>query len=86
MDVYPQKLINVRVAGTGWAQSLSESERVSGAVREAESRLGSEGRILLRPSGTEPLVRVMVEHADPDTCREVCEAVAGVVEAAGSGD
>ncbi|WP_235401223.1 phosphoglucosamine mutase [Rubrobacter aplysinae] len=85
MDVYPQELINVRVAGTDLAQSLSESERVSGAVRDAESRLGSEGRILLRPSGTEPLVRVMVEHADPDTCREVCEAVAGVVEAAGSG-
>jgi phosphoglucosamine mutase len=84
MDVYPQRLINVRVATPPLARSLSENEKVTGAVEEAEQRLGSEGRILLRPSGTEPLVRVMVEHADPDTCREVCEAVAGVVETEGA--
>lgn len=84
MDVYPQRLINVRVASPALARRLSENGKVAGAVERAEKRLGSEGRILLRPSGTEPLVRVMVEHADAGTCEEVCEAVAGVVEEAGS--
>jgi phosphoglucosamine mutase len=56
---------------------------VERAVLGAQERLGRQGRILLRPSGTEPLVRVMVEHADEVTCREVCEEVAGVVAEAG---
>jgi phosphoglucosamine mutase len=84
MDVYPQKLVNVRVASPALARSLSEHEKVARAVESAGERLGAEGRILLRPSGTEPLVRVMVEHADADTCRKVCEGVAEVVEEAGS--
>jgi phosphoglucosamine mutase len=83
MDVYPQKLVNVRVASPALARSLSEHGKVARAVESAEERLGAEGRILLRPSGTEPLVRVMVEHADADTCREVCEKVAEVVDEAG---
>jgi phosphoglucosamine mutase len=83
MEVYPQKLINVTVADAASAKALAGSEVVERAVLEAEQRLGEEGRILLRPSGTEPLVRVMVEHADAATCREVCEEVAGVVAEAG---
>jgi phosphoglucosamine mutase len=84
MDVYPQRLVNVRVANPALARRLSENGKVAGAVEKAEKRLGSEGRILLRPSGTEPLVRVMVEHADAGTCNEVCEAVAGILEEVGS--
>ena len=84
MDVYPQTLINVRVEGPGAAKAVASSEGVQGAVTEAEKRLGAEGRILLRPSGTEPLVRVMVEHADEALCREVCEEVAGAVSDAGT--
>lgn len=84
MDVYPQRLMNVRVASPAQAKGLSENGKVAESVSAAEKRLGSEGRILLRPSGTEPLVRVMVEHADERTCREVCEEVAGVVEEAGA--
>ena len=49
------------------------------AVARAEERLGDEGRIVLRASGTEPVVRVMVEHADEAVCQEVCEEVAGIV-------
>lgn len=79
MEVYPQELINVTVADAASAKALATSEAVKRAVAGAEERLGEEGRILLRPSGTEPVVRVMVEHADEDTCREVCEEVAGVV-------
>ena len=79
MKVYPQELINVTVADAASAETLAASEVVERAVLEAEERLGEEGRILLRPSGTEPVVRVMVEHADEDVCREVCEEVARVV-------
>jgi phosphoglucosamine mutase len=79
MEVYPQKLINVRVPDAASANAVAASERVERAVSEADGRLGEEGRILLRPSGTEPVVRVMVEHADATVCEELCEEVAGVV-------
>jgi phosphoglucosamine mutase len=79
MEVYPQMLINVTVADAASAKTVAASEPVERAVRKAEERLGEDGRILLRPSGTESLVRVMVEHADGAVCREVCEEVAGVV-------
>jgi phosphoglucosamine mutase len=80
MEVYPQRLINVRVKD----RSVAGDGAVRRAVRSAEERLGKEGRILLRPSGTEPVVRVMVEHVDEEVCRTVCEEVAGVVERAGA--
>jgi len=83
MDVYPQTLINVRMEEPGAAGTVAASEGVRRAVASAEERLGEEGRILLRPSGTEPVVRVMVEHADGTVCREVCEEIAGVVSGAG---
>ena len=83
MEVYPQELINVTVADAASAKALAASEAVERAVLEAEERLGEEGRILLRPSGTEPVVRVMVEHTDEAVCREVCEEVARVVGEAG---
>ena len=79
MEVYPQALINVPVEGPTSAPVLARSEPIKEAVAKAEKRLGSEGRILLRPSGTEPVVRVMVEHEDEAVCREVCEGVAAVV-------
>jgi phosphoglucosamine mutase len=79
MEVYPQELINVRVADAASAKTVAASKAVERAVLEAEERLGEEGRILLRPSGTEPVVRVMVEHADEAVCREVCEEVARMV-------
>ena len=83
MEVYPQTLINVPIGGPGSAlpAAVAGSEPVKEAVVKAKKRLGSEGRILLRPSGTEPVVRVMVEHEDEAVCREVCEGVAGVVTA-----
>ncbi len=84
MEVYPQALINVTVSGAGAAKSVAAAPPVGRAVAEAEARLGEEGRILLRPSGTEPIVRVMVEHADEKTCREVCEGVADVVAGIGA--
>jgi phosphoglucosamine mutase len=79
MEVYPQRLINVPVVGSGSAATVAGSDPVKEAVVEAEARLGRKGRILLRPSGTEPVVRVMVEHEDETVCREVCEEVATLV-------
>lgn len=78
MEIYPQTLVNVRVEG-GLTLAVTGAGVVREAVSAAERRLSPEGRILLRPSGTEPVVRVMVEHADEAVCREVCEEVAAVV-------
>jgi len=86
MEVYPQRLINVSVGGAASAKAVAALDEVERAVAGAEERLGSEGRILLRPSGTEPVVRVMVEHEDEAVCREVCAEVARVVGAAGKED
>lgn len=83
MEVYPQTLINVTVEEPGAAKAVAASEAVGLAVAKAEKRLGEEGRVLLRPSGTEPVVRVMVEHTDETVCREVCEEVSRVVSGAG---
>ena len=79
MEDYPQKLINVRIEEPGDARAVAGSEAVGRAVSEAVNILGEEGRVLLRPSGTEPVVRVMVEHVDERVCREVCEEVARAV-------
>ncbi len=83
MEVYPQTLINVRVEEPGAAKAVAASGAVGLAVSEAEKRLGDDGRVLLRPSGTEPVVRVMVEHTDETVCREVCEEVSRAVADAG---
>jgi phosphoglucosamine mutase len=84
MEVYPQTLINIPVEGLSSAPRVAESEPVKGALAEAEAHLAGKGRILLRPSGTEPLVRVMVEHEDEVVCRKVCEEVAEIVSRSSS--
>jgi phosphoglucosamine mutase len=80
---YPQVLINVRLQRKVDIGAMPE---VQSAVREAESELGSRGRVLLRPSGTEPLVRVMVEGEDgvqvERIARQLAQTVSGLVSAA----
>ena len=78
MTVLPQTLINVPVDDKA---SVVASPAVADAVSEEESSLGSGGRVLLRPSGTEQLVRVMVEAEDADHAQEVAERLARVVAA-----
>ena len=78
LTVFPQLLINVRVED----RAIAEAEPVRAAIAAAEARLGTAGRVLVRPSGTEPLVRVMVEAADDATTRAVAEEIAAVVRAA----
>jgi phosphoglucosamine mutase len=75
----PQTLINVRV---GDRSAVASSLAVADAVSAAQRELGDDGRILLRPSGTEPLVRVMVEAATQQHADEVAQRVAAVVGAA----
>ncbi|TAN71481.1 MAG: phosphoglucosamine mutase, partial [Gallionella sp.] len=74
--MYPQVLINVRVAD---AKGCIANSQVSAAVVEAEQALDGKGRVLLRPSGTEPLLRVMVEGEDGELVRGCAERIAGVV-------
>jgi phosphoglucosamine mutase len=80
MKVYPQLLRNVRVADKKAAQ---ENPKVVEAVQAAAKALGSDGRILVRESGTEPLVRVMVEAGTDEICREHVDNVVKVMEAEG---
>jgi phosphoglucosamine mutase len=76
MTVYPQVMINVR--GVDRA-ALADNADVAAAVASAEAELGDTGRVLLRPSGTEPMVRVMVEAADHDTAQRFAESLAEIV-------
>ncbi len=78
METYPQVLINVRVSDFGKAQ-FSKDKQVQNAIRQVEEKLGNEGRILVRLSGTEPLVRVMLEGKDFDKINELGESVAQVI-------
>lgn len=79
LPLYPQKLINVPVVkGFSW-QSSPAIVRVTEAV---ENRLGARGRVLLRPSGTEPLLRVMVEGEDREEVVAAAEEIAAVVRTA----
>jgi len=78
MRRYPQVLVNVRVADK---HRLGTSAAVSEAIKEAEAELGENGRVLVRPSGTEPLVRVMAEATDEDTAAAIVARLVGVVTA-----
>jgi phosphoglucosamine mutase len=78
MHTLPQVLINVEVADKA---TVADAPSVRTAVAEAEAELGDTGRILLRPSGTEQVVRVMVEAADEDTARQLAVRVAESVSA-----
>ena len=77
MTVYPQIMINVTNVNH---HAVKTDERLAAAVVDAEAELGDSGRVLLRPSGTEPLVRVMVEAADQATADRIAHDLAEVVQ------
>lgn len=76
MNMYPQVLKNVPLTEK---VDFSENQAINAAVKKAEETLGDSGRILLRPSGTEPLVRVMVEGRVANDVERICEQVAKTV-------
>jgi len=83
MPVYPQTMLNVPVtaANGNGALEACKNQSVLDAVREAEGILGENGRVVLRPSGTEPVIRVMVEGVDADLVDRLGTRIADVVRA-----
>jgi phosphoglucosamine mutase len=77
MSKLPQRLVNVRVRDR---DALAGAHDVEQAVREVERELAGRGRVLVRPSGTEPLVRVMVEAPSEQEAEELCNRLVGLVE------
>jgi phosphoglucosamine mutase len=76
MQRMPQVLINVKGVDKSRVESDEELQR---AVKEQEELLAGSGRVLLRKSGTEPVVRVMVEAADEEQAQQVADTLVGVV-------
>lgn len=76
MTVYPQVLVNVPNVDRN---AVAENAGIARAVAQAEAEMGDSGRVLLRPSGTEPVVRVMVEATDQNTAREIAQRLVDVV-------
>jgi phosphoglucosamine mutase len=79
MSKLPQRLVNVRVRDR---DALAQAGAVDDAVEAASQALTGRGRVLVRPSGTEPLVRVMVEAPSAQEADEVCSQLVAVVEQA----
>ncbi|MBS4174784.1 phosphoglucosamine mutase [Bacillus sp. FJAT-49736] len=77
MKKYPQKLVNVMVSDK---YHVTENENVRAIIQEVELEMAGNGRILVRPSGTEPLVRVMAEAQSEEKCEEYVRRIVEVVE------
>ncbi|MBT7563376.1 MAG: phosphoglucosamine mutase [Porticoccaceae bacterium] len=80
MSKFPQTMINVRLAKK---VDITENNAINAAVAEAEQKLAGRGRVLLRPSGTEPLIRVMAEGDDQALVEQQVKAIAKIVEQQG---
>ena len=76
LALYPQVLVNVRV---NRGRDLRTDAKVQSAVRDAEARLSGRGRVLLRPSGTEPVLRVMVEGESADLVQSLADSIADTI-------
>ena len=80
LTIYPQLLVNIQVADKAAVQA---DEAVRESIRKVEEALGNNGRILVRESGTEPLIRVMVEADSGDLCWKYADSVASVIRSRG---
>ncbi len=79
MDIYPQVLVNAKVSNEN-KNSFMENDKIREAVLELEKKFEGEGRVLIRPSGTEPLVRVMIEGKDINQIHQDAETLASIIE------
>ncbi|MCG5501545.1 phosphoglucosamine mutase [Ectothiorhodospira lacustris] len=82
MEKYPQTLVNVPINAAMPRATLLDHQEIAAALKAAESTLAGRGRVLLRPSGTEPLVRVMVEGSDMRLVGRIAQELAEVVRRA----
>ena len=80
LTIFPQVLVNVKVKDKALAQADTD---VQEAVAKAEKELGTTGRMLVRESGTEPLIRVMAEAPTEEICRKYVDSVVDVIKAKG---
>lgn len=78
MTIFPQRLVNVRVTDK---HAVTDNVKVAAVISEVEAEMQGDGRVLVRPSGTEPLVRVMVEAATEEACERYVHKIADVVRA-----
>ena len=78
VTIYPQKLVNIRVSDKNGAM---EVPAIKAVIDEAEAEMAGNGRILVRPSGTEPLLRVMAEAETDEKVEYYVEKIAAVVRA-----
>ncbi|WP_042357737.1 phosphoglucosamine mutase [Bacillus rubiinfantis] len=78
MKKYPQKLVNVKVTDK---YHVTDNQKVKEVIEQVEAEMAGNGRILVRPSGTEPLVRVMAEAATEELCAAYVDRIVQVVEA-----
>ncbi|MBU5464468.1 phosphoglucosamine mutase [Anaerotignum sp. MSJ-24] len=79
MDVYPQVLVNAKIKNE-YKNTYMDNEEVSAAVHSLEKKFEGDGRVLIRPSGTEPLVRVMIEGTDIEQMQHDAEELAAIIE------
>ena len=79
MDIYPQVLVNAKIKNEN-KHSYMENAEVKKAINELEKKFEGEGRVLIRPSGTEPLVRVMIEGKDIEQMQMDAERLASIIE------
>lgn len=77
MQVYPQVLKNVKVVDK---HEVMNNQQVLEAIQEVEAELGEDGRVLVRPSGTEPLLRVMVEAETEEQCEKYADQIATIID------
>lgn len=79
IEIFPQILVNARI-NNDYKKTYMKDAEVAAAIAEIEAKMDGNGRVLIRPSGTEPLVRVMLEGSDIDMIRELAEDLARLIE------
>lgn len=80
LKIYPQKKISLRVKDKN---SILENENVRKRIKEVDERLGDSGRTLVRPSGTEPVIRIMAEHLDEEECSKAVDDIIDAIRTEG---
>ena len=77
--IYPQVLVNAKI-NNDYKKTYMKDTEVAAAIRDLEDKMAGNGRVLIRPSGTEPLVRVMLEGSDLAVIRPLAEELAALIE------